>query len=379
MYVQRANGGYIMQAPQYPVYYTNSQGRPQYVQTFSQQTYAAVPSQYGRQQVFYMNPQNGGIFTVNPTNGSVQPLAYSATVPMNRDMTSMAYVQPQPMRQQQAFVMNQPGKQIQTQQMQVQGIPQPQRLQPQLVQPTNQFATPESHPLQNTHAHQPAIPRPIVEPEYQQPKHPAQQQKHPTQQIVTHPTQALPTPQQPIPTQQLTNQHENHASHLANREETDLMNQRERPKPRRKGKYRDVSNPTTKVHDPPKYNNKARKAELEEEEVESLPPIPAKPAPYREEKPARSGPPGFSQAKRTDAPAVHQHDQPSNERVEEKVEAKPHIQNNVEKAKPTPAEPVNNDNRGWSRVIDTAPVRPAPAKPPQRTSPKDGMISTQKP
>ena len=86
-----------------------------------------------------------------------------------------------------------------------------------------------------------------------------------------------------------------------------LRKQRERPKPRRKGKYRDVSNPSTSSHmnqgpshEMKKYTPKARKSELEEEEVESLPPIPPKSVSYREEKPARSGPPGFNQPKRND-------------------------------------------------------------------------------
>merc|ERR550519_1606494 len=100
-------------------------------------------------------------------------------------------------------------------------------------------------------------------------------------------------------------------------------------------------------HESKKYSAKARNVELEEEEVESLPPIPKKPAPHREEKPARSGPPGFNQPKRDPPSAAHQHEAPSNERraeMNERMEAPKSIQKKpntqqppVEKSKPTPA------------------------------------------
>lgn len=340
-----------------------------------------------------MNPQNGGIFSMN-SNGTVQPLTYPGTMQMNRDMTQMAYVQPQSMRQQQPYVMNvtapnqmqnQQSKLMQTQQqMQVQGMPQPQQMQARMVAPATQFPAPaDQHPLQKTHTHQPEMqPRPM-EPEYahptQQPAHPAtQQQKHPTQQIVT-----IPHSNQ-HPTQQL----ETHSPHMANREDVDVTKQRERPKNRRKPKYRDVSNPTSSANHAPqdskKFSGKGR-SELEEEEVQSLPPIPSKLVPHREEKQTRSGPPGFHQAKRSDpAPSSIQHEAPMNERhAEEDGPKSKQNQANahapVEKAKPTPVEPVKNDNRGWSRVIDTAPVQRVPVKPPQRSPPsKEASVPTQK-
>jgi len=174
------------------------------------------------------------------------------------------------------------------------------------------------------------------------------------------------------------------------RDDSDLMKQRERPKPRRKGKYRDVSNPSTSSHmnqgpshETKKYTPKARKSDLQEEEVESLPPIPSKSAPYREEKPARSGPPGFNQPKRNDpVPTMHQHEPTVSERHEEndRMEAPNSAQNQkmqVDNSKPPP-EPVHNENRGWSRVIDTAPVQRVQVKVPQRSPPKDGMAPIQK-
>merc|ERR1740129_1612909 len=124
-----------------------------------------------------------------------------------------------------------------------------------MVPQANQFGAPaDQHPLQKPQMHQPQM-QMQMEPQMQQ-------QKHPTQQIVTHPTQQ----------QQHPAQHDTHAPHMVNqRDDSDLMKQRERPKPRRKGKYRDVSNPSTSSHmnqgpshETKKYTPKARKSELEE-------------------------------------------------------------------------------------------------------------------
>ena len=55
-------------------------------------------------------------------------------------------------------------------------------------------------------------------------------------------------------------------------------------------------------HETKKYTPKAQKSELEleEEEVESLAPIPSKLVSYSEEKTARNGPPGFNESKQND-------------------------------------------------------------------------------
>merc|ERR1719373_425586 len=79
---------------------------------------------------------------------------------------------------------------------------------------------------------------------------------------------------------------------------------------------------------------------------------------------------------------MHQHEPTVNERHEEndRMEAPNSAQNQkmqVDNSKPPP-EPVLNENRGWSRVIDTAPVQRVQVKVPQRSPPKDGMPQMQK-